>query len=245
MLGYISGMAGLNVWYVRRGDEVKGPYPSGLITRYVLLGRVRANDEVSIDGATWGLISDHPDLIPSVMKDPNAAPQRLEAARRWADARDGERRSAAGASETAAGEQRQRRERRAPEIPVFVDYRVSRSTRAAEHAESARQWRGLLGIVAVTVGVVAVILYFYKPPPPEQLVDCSAEPAPSVNWSDCVLTGVNLAGADLTGAKLYSANMTGANFRGAHLAGGNLSYSPLSLGIFENADLCVVTLFCA
>src|SRR3569623_1333074 len=171
MLGYISGMAGLNVWYVRRGDEVKGPYPSGLITRYVLLGRVRANDEVRIDGA----------------------------------------------SETAAGEQRQRSERRAPEIPDIVDYRVSRSTRAAEHAESARQWLGLLGIVAVTVGVVAVILYFYKPPPPEQLVDCSAKPAPSVNWSDCVQTGVNLAGADLTGAKLYSAYMTGANFRGAHL----------------------------
>jgi len=242
MLGYISGMAGLNVWYVRRGDEVKGPYPSGLITRYVLLGRVRANDEVSIDGATWGLISDHPDLIPSVMKDPDAAPQRLEAARRWADERDGERRSADGASETAAGEQRQRSERRAPEIPDIVDYRVSRSTRAAEHAESARQWLGLLGIVAVTVGVVAVILYFYKPPPPEQLVDCSAKPAPSVNWSDCVLTGVNLAGADLTGAKLYSANMTGANFRGAHLAGGNLSYSTLSLGNFENADLRGATL---
>src|SRR3569623_2018858 len=212
MLSYISGMAGLNVWYVRRGDEVKGPYPSGLITRYVLLGRVRADDEVSMDGATWGLVSDHPDLIPSVMKNPDAAPQRLEAARRSA------------------------------EIPDMVDYRGSRSTRAAEHAEAARQWLALLGIVAVTAGVVGVILYFYKPPPPEQSVDCSAKPAPNVNWSDCVLTGVNLAGADLTGAKLYSANMTGANFRGAHLAGGNLSYSTLSLGNFENADLRGATL---
>src|SRR3569833_1160756 len=242
MLGYISGMAGLNVWYVRRGDEVKGPYPSGLITRYVLLGRVRANDEVSIDGATWGLISDHPDLIPSVMKDPDAAPQRLEAARRWADERDGERRSADGASETAAGEQRQRSERRAPEIPDIVDYRVSRSTRAAEHAESARQWLGLLGIVAVTVGVVAVILYFYKPPPPEQLVDCSAKPAPSVNWSDCVLTGVNLAGADLTGAKLsYSTrsrgNFENADLRGATLTGANLRGAQLSHAHFDKADL--------
>src|SRR3569623_396783 len=109
MLSYISGMAGLNVWYVRRGDEVKGPYPSGLITRYVLLGRVRADDEVSMDGATWGLVSDHPDLIPSVMKNPDAAPQRLEAARRWADERDGERRSADGAPETVAGAARHRR----------------------------------------------------------------------------------------------------------------------------------------
>src|SRR3569623_1729588 len=228
MLGYISGMAGLNVWYVRRGDEVKGPYPSGLITRYVLLGRVRANDEVSIDGATWGLISDHPDLIPSVMKDPDAAPQRLEAARRWADERDGERRSADGASETAAGEQRQRSERRAPEIPDIVDYRVSRSTRAAEHAESARQWLGLLGIVAVTVGVVAVILYFYKPPPPEQLVDCSATPAPSVKWSDCVLPGVHLAGADLTGATLTGAILRGAQRSHAHFVKAVLSYADLT-----------------
>src|SRR3569623_864120 len=91
-----------------------------------------------------------------------------------------------------------------------------------------RPWPALLGIVAVTAGVVGVILYFYKPPPPEQSVDCSAKPAPNVNWSDCVLTGVNLAGADLPGATLTVANLRGAQLSHAHFDKADLSYADLT-----------------
>jgi len=41
------------IWYTRRGSEVKGPFPIGQIRRYVLLGRIRETDEVSTDGETW------------------------------------------------------------------------------------------------------------------------------------------------------------------------------------------------
>src|SRR3569832_663567 len=88
-------MPSIHVWYVRRKGEVKGPYPAGLITRYILLGRIREDDELSPDGSVWTLVQEHRELIPDVIKaaatDP-AAQQRLDAARRWADERNTQRR---------------------------------------------------------------------------------------------------------------------------------------------------------
>ena len=78
------------MWYLRKNGEVKGPYPAGLISRYILLGRINDGDEVSGDGEEWLVIRDIPELIPDVMKGDASDPlvqERLQAARRWADER--------------------------------------------------------------------------------------------------------------------------------------------------------------
>lgn len=238
-------MPSIHVWYVRRKGEVKGPYPAGLITRYILLGRIREDDEVSPDGSVWTLVQEHRELIPDVIKaattDP-AAQQRLEAARRWADERGTPRRGVAPdkAEEVVAGTERRAEstgDRRGDEEPHAVDHRLSRSARGRAHEKSPHQWTALAVIVAVVGTAVAALAYFYQPPPPDKAVDCNSVPAPRVNWSNCTLDGAQLSGADLTSAKLYSAHMTGANLRGARLAGSNLSYATMNLATLEGADL--------
>ena len=55
-----------------------------------------------------------------------------------------------------------------------------------------------------------------------QAQDCSAPPAPSVNWSGCDKSGENLQYADLSGADLSGADLSGADLSDASLRVANL-----------------------
>ena len=70
-----------------------------------------------------------------------------------------------------------------------------------------------------------------------QAQDCSAPPAPFVNWSGCDKSGVNLSGANLTGANLTGANLTGANLTSADLSGADLSGATFSWASLQGANL--------
>lgn len=232
-------MPSIHVWYVRRRGEIIGPYPAGLISRYILLGRVRDDDEISADGTEWTPVRDHPELIPSVMKaaaDDPLAQQRLEAARRWADERTRERRAEADAG-APPEDHRQRGDRRTSEDPAAVDHRAARAVRAHEQQSVSAHSFALVLIVGVVAVVLGGVAYFHRPPPPSSSSLCSSAPASKVNWSNCVLDGAQLARADLTGAVLYSARLTAANLAGARLAASNASYATLSLASLEDADL--------
>jgi hypothetical protein len=67
--------------------------------------------------------------------------------------------------------------------------------------------------------------------------DCSAPPAPGVNWSGCQLGPLFLVGANLTGANLQSTNLTGANLTNANLAAAYVQGAVLSGAILTNASL--------
>jgi len=228
-----------NTWYLRKSGEVKGPYPAGLISRYILLGRVSDSDEVSSDGEEWIVIRDIPELIPNVMKEDASDPlvqERLQAARRWADERDVERR---GERERHALSQQNIRgsDRREEEQSPVIEHRHRRAERERElFADSQGRWTMLMitGTIAVVAGI---FLLFYKPPPPQLGADCSSPAAPKVNWSNCVLDGAHLGGLNLSGAMLYSASLTAADLREVKLEDGNLSYAALSIANLEDADL--------
>jgi uncharacterized protein YjbI with pentapeptide repeats len=68
--------------------------------------------------------------------------------------------------------------------------------------------------------------------PPPDIGNCSAPPAPGVDWHNCNLTGAELTYADLAGS-----NLSGANLSGAHLAGSNLSNANLSNANLSGAEL--------
>jgi hypothetical protein len=227
------------MWYLRKYGEVKGPYPAGLISRYILLGRVNDGDEVSSDGEEWIVIRDMPELIPDVMKGDASDPlvlERLQAARRWADERGIDRR---GDREKHAASQQNRRgsDRRDEELLPVVEHRYKRAEREQElFADSQGRWTMLMitGTIAVVAGI---FLLLYKPPAPQLGADCSSPAAPKVNWSNCALDGAHLGGVDLSGATLYSASLTGADLRKVKLEHGNLSYAALSIANLEDADL--------
>jgi hypothetical protein len=54
-------------WYTRRDGIVRGPFAPAHITRYILLGRIRLDDELSHDRITWRLTRSVATLLPAEM----------------------------------------------------------------------------------------------------------------------------------------------------------------------------------
>jgi hypothetical protein len=208
--------------YVRRGGRVSGPYPFGLVSRYVLLGRIRFDDEVSSDRVEWFRVRELDALIPEVMREAAAHPEdpetieKLESARRWADERRG-----AGASPAGA-------ERRAEP--------ASRGRQAVEPAVMVIRPRHY-AILALIVAAVIALPFLLPAPDDGTLANCDAAPAPGVNWSNCLLPGRNLANLDLAGANLRSADLSTANLRAANLRGSDLAYVNFSLANLRGTNL--------
>ena len=53
-----AGAAATELWYVRRGQQVYGPYAWDVIQRNVGLGRVRGDDSLSQDRLVWRAVED-------------------------------------------------------------------------------------------------------------------------------------------------------------------------------------------
>ena len=51
-------------WYVRREGTIRGPFSGEYVGRYILLGRIRLNDDLSQDSRSWQPVTDFPQLFP-------------------------------------------------------------------------------------------------------------------------------------------------------------------------------------
>ncbi|WP_455200356.1 hypothetical protein [Kaarinaea lacus] len=71
-------MSNKQLWYTRRDREIRGPFPPGLITRYILLGRILESDELSTDQISWLQVTRLPDLIPPELKLDQSKPENRE-----------------------------------------------------------------------------------------------------------------------------------------------------------------------
>jgi len=224
-------VAGSKNWYLRRGKTVRGPFPEGLISRHILLGRIRESDEVSRDRAEWQPVADHPELIPEVLRaarahpDDEEAQQHLEAARRWADERgpvheppgSQERRSTPADTARSGGP-------RGPGVPVN---RVKRYDYM---------------VIALLVGALVLLPFLLPSQGPGGEPDCTAPPAPGIDWSNCRLPGEEWPNSDLRGATLRNADLSGAVLRASNLAGADLAYANLSLANLRGTNLREATL---
>ncbi|MEW6646978.1 MAG: pentapeptide repeat-containing protein [Pseudomonadota bacterium] len=213
-------------WYVRRGKEVKGPFPAGLVSRYILLERISEKDEVSRDRQEWLRVAAVPELIPDVVRNARAHPddeeaqQHLAAARRWAD----ERREVKGTPPGA--------ERRSAGSMVFSHP----SGGADERPGTLINRRDYLIVAVILVGLVAIPFLLPSGPKPSD-PQCAAAPAPGINWSNCRLEGRQYPNADLAGANLRNSNLTGTVLRAANLAGADIAYANLTLTNLRGANL--------
>ena len=216
-------------WYVRRGNEVRGPFPAGLVSRYILLGRIRVKDEISPDGEDWIPVTEVPELIPDVMKeaarnrDDPETQERLAAARRWAD----ERHDPDGHGDD---------DRRDEEDPELAEHR--RAVAKREREKGIGWGRGTQYAVLVIIILAVVATPFLLPSgegPGEP--QCEAPPSPGVNWSSCDLEQGGFANADLRGAYLRNVNLGGAVLRAADLSETDLAYADLSGAAMQGASL--------
>jgi len=224
-------------WYIRSNNKVTGPFPAGQIKQSILLGRIDLNDEASTDKEDWKAIRTLESLIPEVLLgDPNnpTAMERLEAAKRWADERRGERRHAESPERTGPG-------RREPESQQELEYRshrevISQSLRRGNE----RSFAGL--VVVIILLMVGVYAGFKFVPQPEQGAQCQAAARAGINWSNCNKAGLLQQKSQLAGAILNSTNLQGADLSASNLSEAELSYadlsrSNLSLAQFQMAQL--------
>lgn len=234
-----SGRRPEQLWYVRRGEAIEGPFPAGLVARFAILGRVRMSDELSHDLQTWTPLAQLPGLIPEVMRvdlnDP-VARQRLMAAKRWEDERihgaDRRREQWVAADDRRAGA-----ERRQPEF----DEEVRRSAvhdELVERVSRRRRYRLLSAFIALGVFVLLTSLVFlYKPGETPDSMDCGQPPAPGVRWDNCLMEGRDFAGANLIGAHMKNMQLSRADLSGSQLVNADLSFTVMSVADLRGADL--------
>ncbi len=57
------------LWYIRRSGKIKGPFPSGTLRRFILLGRVKPTDQVSQDKKSWYAVMGVPEVVPPKVRE--------------------------------------------------------------------------------------------------------------------------------------------------------------------------------
>jgi len=251
-------MSHRQLWYVRRGDKVRGPFPTQVVANNTLLGRFLPGDEVSLDQLEWKPLVTVAELLPQELlelpkvTDPEQRlwlEERLKAAHRWADERTHEeRRHAEEAAERGTRDDGARdKERRSADMDSDV-LALPHHHAALPPESGLRRYLGVVAGLGAVMLLVALGLIYYQPVNPVKVGVVPVQPlcgkaaAPGVNWSGCDKQGVLLRGADLTRGNLDYANLSLADLSGSRLAhvslvGANLKAADLSNADLSNADL--------
>lgn len=153
-------MSNKQLWYTRRDKEIRGPFPPGLITRYILLGRILGSDELSTDQISWQQVVNLQDLIPSEMKLDLTIPENMEklrVARMREDEREtNDRRDKQAA--TYVNHKRSGKDRRSSESDDVIRHREIR-TQLLESLRQKQRENFIPRILGVMF-VFTVILWF-------------------------------------------------------------------------------------
>ena len=81
-------------WYARRDGIIRGPFTTVDVTRYILLGRISLDDDISEDQVTWQSVQTATFILPTELKQLSSWEdyQQLMLARLQVDERKGDRR---------------------------------------------------------------------------------------------------------------------------------------------------------
>lgn len=235
-------MADSNLWYVRRNSEIRGPFPAGMITRHILLGRISDSDQLSSNQHDWKLVEDHPELIPEEMKLDLSIPEnaeRLNIARLREDERQhGDRRDLGDAQQRKNKiANRSGTERRGKESKKALRHRELKTEFRKSNKATPRNYAARIMLLVAFISSVIYISITETPTRSVSINFCQSPAAPYVNWNNCFLEGINLVRQDLTGASLVSASFTGADMREANLQGAKLSYANLANSRLQHTNL--------
>lgn len=217
-------------WYVKRGDRIQGPFPNQLISRYLILGRMDLDTEVSPDQVNWVPVRQYKALVPDVVLNTHTPEGRkaLMLARVREDERSSRENESAGDS---------RDERRVNEDEIMQLHRQLRDDLLQRYRSQPQLTRRNLAVVVSLVAVLMLALLFYRPSDQGQGADCNAPAEPGVNWSGCNKQGASLVAQDLSSAVLESTALNGADFTRSRLDNANLSYADLSQSELVQASL--------
>jgi len=145
--------------YLRQGELASGPYPRGLLERYVELGRVRAGDELSRDGVHWQPVAR---MLPDVaaLESPPAdgaaqwEAERRQARLRWIEERGGGDRRQQQATDPVETPPRSGSDRRTAGSGATPP----RPLQPPGDQPHWRRWNSAFVVLGVVAGVVLVAL---------------------------------------------------------------------------------------
>ena len=228
--------AAKGLWYVRKNGQIRGPFPAGQIAREILLGRIRDNDELSLDSEHWRPLSALPQLVPEVMQhaDTEEGRQHLLLARLREDERLHDRR---GPGHAPSDSNQRHGDRRTVESFDVVAHRERVTRWAAEEPKEERNFLLPAAVFMITLFILGTYFLWYRPAPPLVERDCQAAPAAAVNWSSCEMPARSLSRADLSRANLSNSVLRSADLHAAQLRNADLSYANLESADLHGADL--------
>lgn len=215
-------------WYIKKDEQVFGPYPNQLISRYLILGRMTLESEISQDQKNWASVEHYKSLVPEVVL--NAHTPEGKKALMLARRREDER-SARSEDESADSE------RRMDEDQVVKLHRQLRDDILNQYRnQPGVNRRNVVLLVVVAISLIAAFIS-YRPSSTEIGSDCAAPPAAGMNWSMCNKQGKNLAGMDLSQSLFTSAILNDADFSRSQLTGSDFSYANLSRAEMQQSQL--------
>ena len=214
-------------WYVKRGDDVEGPFPWAVIDRNVALGRIKESDRLSQDRIEWRRVKSFRSSFSATAGDGFAAH----------DERRGERRADDATSDGGDDDQRNKSDRRKQESQDVLERRA-RSERvwAGLRARSNSNRRPLISM-AVVLATTVILALSLSIPEPASAPDCEAPGAPRVNWDFCTKSGIQLNDLELALMSARNAKLSGATMAGSNLAESNFAYADLTGADLSLSDL--------
>ena len=149
-------------WYARRDGVVRGPFTALLVTRYILLGRIRLDDELSDDRVSWQPAKSVAELVPDEIRTLTSWTdyQRLVMARMQVDERRQERRvSTSNADQPSNDERRSGQDRRS----TNAAHTIARHAFASNHDNSDKKRHHRTGALVATLLLAALVIVWLLP----------------------------------------------------------------------------------
>lgn len=230
------------LWYTRRDNEIRGPFPAKAITRYILLGRISETDYLSTDQNNWKVVSSVTELIPAEMKTDQSIAEnreRLRLARLREDERQaGDRRQTTDHDiDEDLRYKRSGEERREAETIETLRHREIKTESAQIIAKGQENYRFYYVALAVVIASIVIVSVMFAPGRPVAINNCNEPAKPNVNWSNCRLEGIKLAASNLEGAQLQNASLNSADLTGVKLSRAQMSYINMANANARNVNL--------
>jgi len=226
------------LWYIRNNGAVTGPFTIGMIHRFVLVGRLKMDSEVSQDKKTWATIALTPITIPDEMKNirTDTDHERLLQAQLREDERGKDRRRAD--LDEFMGRRAPNDRRKIENVNTRV-HRDVRSKVNEDYVPEDKKMFSMLISFALVISLLLTGVYVFRESGQqmESRSDCKSAAAVGVNWSHCHMEGKVLSGYDLERSNLNNVNFAGAVMVATKLGNSDLAYSNLSIASMIGAKL--------
>ncbi len=149
-------------WYARRDGVIRGPFTVLLVSRYILLGRIRLDDELSEDRVSWQPAKSVAELLPDEVRTLSswADYQQLVVSRLQVDERRHERRkSRPGINDQPNDERRSGQDRRTQDGA----HTIARLAYGDDQGGSGKKRLHRTGALVATLLLAACAIVFLLP----------------------------------------------------------------------------------